>query len=101
MTSQPKFEIPDRNNPCVSLTFTKYQQFADLNCWDLHCSDPVRWNMVISGWVWYLYFQPVAKTINPRNREKSRGTKVISVLVFVGICAYPFLPYGYSHLGLV
>eukprot|EP00116_Pleurobrachia_bachei_P017916 sb/3478178/ len=32
MTSQPKFTIPDRNNPCVLLTPTKYQQFADLYC---------------------------------------------------------------------
>eukprot|EP00116_Pleurobrachia_bachei_P000759 sb/3461021/ len=43
MASQPKFKIPDRNNPCVSLTFTKIADFPGLSqslgC--LRCLSPI------------------------------------------------------------
>eukprot|EP00116_Pleurobrachia_bachei_P011315 sb/3471577/ len=65
-----------------------------------------RYRSLISGWAWYLYFQPEAKTIMTsvlalvgvgagikslsqpeRSRDKTKGTKMISVLELVGVGA--------------
>eukprot|EP00116_Pleurobrachia_bachei_P012162 sb/3472424/ len=56
----------------------------------------LRCNTLISGWAWYVHFQPEARTISAeinslshkeRSRDKIEGTKVTSVVALVGVGA--------------